>query len=219
LQIISFIILPFILVFITLATINFSDLICYAKDEGGVNLHGHVNVTKEAATELSKGISSVGSQIGLGATMVGVSTAVGKAVAKSSMPPLQKAGFIVGSGLTAGLGHSMISTFNRSQVLSKNISSVTSNSASSTIDTNSNISKFLNNSQSSPLEDLLFQFEAMDYVCLSIIYILIIQLVFKFYLKDKINLNLSKLLGDNINNKMEYYLNKIIKLNKQMSVV
>ena len=59
----------------------------------------------------------------------------------------------------------------------------------------------------------------MNYVCLSLIYLLIIQLIFKFYLKDNVNLHLSKLLGNNLNNKMEYYLNKIIKLNKQMSVI
>ena len=39
------------------------------------------------------------------------------------------------------------------------------------------------------------------------------------YFKDTINLNLLKLLGNNANKKIEFYLNKIIKLNKQMSVV
>ena len=38
------------------------------------------------------------------------------------------------------------------------------------------------------------------------------------HVKDSINLGLSKLLGNNINRKIEYYLNKIIKLNKQISV-
>jgi len=65
----------------------------------------------------------------------------------------------------------------------------------------------------------LSNLEMIDYVSLGIIYILIIQLIFKLYFKDKINLNLSKLLGDNTNNKIEFYLNKIIKLNKQMSIV
>jgi hypothetical protein len=55
-----------------------------------VYLHGHVNVTKEAAQELSKGMSTIGSQLGLGGTMVGLATAVGKVIAKSGMPPLQK---------------------------------------------------------------------------------------------------------------------------------
>ena len=215
LQITSFLILPFVLIFVTLSTINFIDFICYAKDD--INLHAHVNVTKDAAIEISKGMSTIGTQLGLGATMVGVSTAVGKALVKSGMPPLQKAGLIVGSGLTAGLGHSIISTLNRNQVLSENIDK--SNLVPNSTNISKNISKFLDDSQSSPLQDLLFQFEAINYVCLSLIYILIIQLVFKLYFIDNINLNLSKLLGNNINDKMEYYLNKIIKLNKQMSVV
>jgi hypothetical protein len=58
----------------------------------------------------------------------------------------------------------------------------------------------------------------MNYICLSIIYILIIQFFYKLYLKDKINLNLSWLVGNYINNKLDFYLNKIIKLNKQMSI-
>ena len=73
--------------------------------------------------------------------------------------------------------------------------------------------------ESSPLQDLLFNGEIMSYACLSMIYLLIIQIVFKLYFKDNINLNLSKFLGNNINNKIKFYFNKIIKLNKQMSSV
>jgi hypothetical protein len=195
------------------------DMICYANDKD-INLHGHISIGKEGAKAIGQGISTIGSQIGLGATIVGVSIAVGKAVTKASLPPLQKAGFLVGSGLAASLGHSMISTLNRNQVLSENINTSTASSTTSTAtNINSNISKFIDDSQSSTLQDLLFQLEAMDYVCLSLIYILIIQLVFKLYFKDNVNLNLSKLLPNNINNKMEFYLNKIIKLNKQMSII
>jgi len=59
----------------------------------------------------------------------------------------------------------------------------------------------------------------MSYVCLGILYLLIIQLVFKLYFKENINLKLSKLLGNSTNIKIEFYLNKIIKLNKRMSVL
>src|SRR4051812_45358822 len=153
------------------------DMICYANDKD-INLHGHISIGKEGAKAIGQGISTIRSQIGLGATIVGVSIAVGKAVTKASLPPLQKASFLVGSGLAAGLGHSMISTLNRSQVLSENINTSTASSTTSTAtNINSNISKFIDDSQSSTLQDLLFQLEAMDYVCLSLIYILIIQLV------------------------------------------
>lgn len=44
----------------------------YLNDNGykSVNLHRHVNVTEATATELSKAISTVRSNIGLGGTMV-----------------------------------------------------------------------------------------------------------------------------------------------------
>lgn len=157
--------------------------------------------------------------------MVGLGGAVGKAVTKSCLPPLQKAGVIIGSGLIAGLGHSMISTINRSLVSSENIDKSTASNTTSTAsnttstDINSNISKLIDDSQSSPLQDLLFQLEAMDFVCLSLIYILKVQLIFKFYFKDNINLNLSNILGIKFNKILEFYLNKIIGLNKKISII
>jgi hypothetical protein len=51
----------------------------------------------------------------------------------------------------------------------------------------------------------------MNYTLLSMIYILIIQLVFKLHFKDFININ-SKY------NRLEFYINKIIKANKKMSL-
>lgn len=193
---------------------------CIKDNDNNINIHGHgqVTVDKDAGKARGKGLTTIGSQIGLSATRVGLGGAVGKAVAKSSLPPLQKAGVIIGSGLVAGLGHSMISTLNRSQVLSENNDKSTASNTTSTY-INSNISKLMDDSESSPLQNLLFQLEAMDLVCLSLMYLLIIQLVFKFYFKDNVNLNLSKLLGNNINMKIEFYLNKIIKLNKKMNII
>jgi len=52
-----------------------------------------------------------------------------------------------------------------------------------------------------------------------ILFILIIQLFFKLYFKERINLKKEKFLaggGNNFNTKLEFYLNKMIKLNKQM---
>lgn len=77
---------------------NFGSL--YIEDKQSVSLHGHVNLTEDAAAavffsaEISKGISAVGSNIGLGGTIVGVGSAVGKVIAKSGMPPMQKAGIM-----------------------------------------------------------------------------------------------------------------------------
>lgn len=55
-----------------------------------------------------------------------------------------------------------------------------------------------------------------------ILFILIIQLFFKLYFKERINLKKEKFLaggGNNFNTKLEFYLNKMIKLNKQMSLL
>lgn len=213
-QIFSFIGILFIFILHILDMTNLMNIICYVNDKD-INLHGHISVDKEAGKAIGQGLSTIGSQIGLGVTMVGVSTAVGKVITKSSIPPMQKAGVVVGGAIVGGLGHSIISTLNRNKVISETALST----ASASTGFNGNLSKLLDNSHNSPLQDLLFQLEAMNYVCLGLIYILMLQLVFKFYFKDNINLNWSKLLGSNFNDRLQYYLNKIIKLNKKMSTI
>jgi hypothetical protein len=196
------------------------DFISYAKDND-LNLHGHVAIDKEGAKAIGNGLNTIGSQIGLGATIAGIGAAVGKGIAKSSMPPLQKAGVIVGSSLVAGIGHSMLSAMNRNKVISDSINTSTASTVSSATvytNTSNNISKLIDDTSiSSPLQDLLFYLESMNYICLSLIFILTIQILFKFYLKDNVKLKLFNIIGLNANNFMEYYLNKIIKLNKNMS--
>jgi hypothetical protein len=104
--IILFLISFFMVLFISILNSPvFFDIIYCIKDND-IHLHGHVSLDKGAGQAIGQGISTVGTQIGLGASIVGVSGAVGKAVTKSGMPPLQKAGFILGSGLVAGIGHS-----------------------------------------------------------------------------------------------------------------
>ena len=117
--------------------------------------------------------------------------------------------------MVSGLGHSFISGANRDAIRAEN--KTTSFISSTGID--SHINKLIDDSHVSPLQELLFNGEMMSYVCLGILYILIIQFVYKLYFKNEINLNLSWLIGDTINSKLKYYLNKIIKLNKQMSLV
>lgn len=113
----------------------------------------------------------------MGATIVGVSAAVGKAISKSSMPPsLQKAGLILGASLIGGIGHSTITAANRDAVRAENAINSVSNT-----NIGSDVSKLVNDSHISPLQELLFNGEAINYVCLSIIYIMILQLIFKLY--------------------------------------
>jgi len=218
-QIFSFICIP---IFITYNLFNesniyLSDIVSYANENRNnkdVNLHGNISINAEAARVLNQGMQAATSNIGLAGTIAGVSTAVSKAIAKSGMPPLQKAGIIMSSGLLSGIGHSLLSNVNRNATNGNTI--ITSAASSS----NSHAHKFLNinNSDLSPLQEFLHDGEMMNYVCLSLIYFLIIQLIFKLYFKDSIKFYL-KFLSNNVNTKIEFYLNKIIRLNKQMSVM
>lgn len=221
-EIISFIGIPLYLIYSLYHVVSIIDIISYVNDKDNninpdIDFNATVSVGKDAAAELSKGMQTIGSQIGLGASIVGIGTAVGKGVAKSAMPPLQKAGIIVDSSLIAGLGHSVISNVNKNKVLQDNIPTKSTTSSNSTNDV---LNKFIDNTTpSSPLENLLFDIEALNYVCISLVIILIIQILFKFYLKARISLNLSNLLGINLNNILEYYLNLILKLNQKMSFI
>jgi hypothetical protein len=124
-------------------------------------------------------------------TMVGVGGAVGKAVAKSGIPPLQKAGLILGSSIVAGAAQAVISSTSGYFNGANSASTITR--ATSSFASNNNISKLVGNSPLSPIQNVLWATETMDYVCLGIIYILIIQLIFKLYFKDNVNLGLSRL--------------------------
>ena len=117
-----------------------------------------------------------------GESMVGVAEAVGKALIKSGMPPLQKAGIILGSSVISGLAQSRISIMNRNMINDTDLNS------SSSIDVTLNVSKFITDSISSPLHELLVNFKLLSYVCLSLFYIIVIQLLLKLYFKDEINL-------------------------------
>lgn len=162
---------------IILIVYNYLPINCLA-DDNDLNLHahGHVIIDKYTGRAIGHGLSTIGSQWGLGAIIVGVSTAVGKIIAKSGVPPVQKVGLIVAAGLISGVGHSWISAANRSAIIAENMTSSTLGK-----DVGSHINKFINDTSISPLQQFLSDGEIMNYVCLSIVYILIIQLVFKLY--------------------------------------
>ena len=103
-----------------------------------------------------------------------------------------------------------------------NINSNISNSVNSNItnSVNSNISKLLDEGiSSSPLEQILHNLEILSYTCFTVIFILVIQLYFKLHFSDEVKLNIGKYIGNSFNKNIEYYFNKIIYLNKKMSVI
>jgi hypothetical protein len=206
LQIFSFICIPLYTIYYLSTFPYIWNIICSVNDSNNINLHGHVDMTKEAATEISTGISKVGSQLGLGASIAGIAGAVGKTIAKSSVPPVQKAAIIIGSGLMGGLIHSGVSHINRVSVLENMI---INNNIS---DIDKSINKLVDDTITNPLEGLLFSIQGINAICLTFTLILIIQLFIRFHVKENININI---LGITLNK----YLNKLIVLNKKVSVI
>jgi hypothetical protein len=165
-----------------------------------VKLEGQVHVNDREA----------GKSFALTGAMIGIGGLVGKTIAKAPMPPLQKAGAVVIGAVVGGVTQKVIDNW------SGNVGASSTSSTTSSL--GGTISKLVDDSQVSLLQNTLFQFNIVYLGCLYLVLLLIIQLVFKLYFKDNVTLNLSKLLGKSLNNKLEYYLNKIINLNKKMSV-
>jgi hypothetical protein len=102
----------FLLIVTMCNTYNLQDIVCFAKDNP-IDLHGHVNMDKDAGKYVGQGLNTIGSNIGLGASMAGIASAISKGIAKSSIPPLQKAGIIIAGAISGGFAHSIITTVNR----------------------------------------------------------------------------------------------------------
>jgi hypothetical protein len=186
-----------------------------------INLQGNITIDKEAGKAIGQGINQGMNAIGnvisnkwgvLGA--MGLGTAAAQSVVmKSSMPPLAKVAVVFGGMALGGKTYSDLTETSRNESLNN----VASNTSSDTI--NNYVNKFLDDSTLfSPLQNLLSSSEMGDYIMINLIIILMIQIFFKCHLYNDIKLNLSSILGIKLNNTLEYYINKIIMLNKKMSI-
>lgn len=216
-QIFTFVCISIYLIYniLNILNISLSDIIPYMADNKDVNLHGHVSVYKEADKAIDQGLQRIGNHIGFSITIAGVAAVVVKTLIKNLLPQVQKAGAVVGAGLLGGLIHSSISQYNISKISSVNIDNITSvNNVN-----DSNINNFINdNVSSSPLEVISSNLESTNYICIYMLIILIIQILFKFYFKENKKLKFSLILGPKINNILELIINKIIIVNKKMSI-
>ena len=91
--------------------INNEDMVLYLdgnkKDiSNNISIGGSIEVNRDAAEVL-------GRNIGIAGTIAGVSGGVAKAISKSGMPPIQKAGIILGSAGLAGGIHIGTSVINK----------------------------------------------------------------------------------------------------------
>ena len=209
-QLFSFFILPLLVMFYVYTNIMYLaiDAISYINDNNkDIHLHGHVSIDEKSAKIFGSSLNGIGSNIGLGASITGIAMASSKVIAKASMPPLQKVGMVIAAGGLGALTHVVASAANHT----KNINKFNNN-----ITTNNNINNFVSDNLSDPLLIMLQSIEYAGYICISLIIILAIQVIIRL-LPIKVNLNLFKhtVLNDNFN----YYINKIIRLNKNMSII
>lgn len=196
-------------------------MVCFALEDNKpgntVNIGGNVELTQESA-------ESLGRNIGFAGTVGGIAGGVGKAISKSSIPPLQKASIVVASGAAAAGIFLAGSNLNRG--LNSNTSSSSSSSSANSLSSTKPdiVSKLIDDSGSisnnSELMNVILGLNMITYACLSLIIILFMMILFKFFLnEDKIKLNLSGLIGDKLNKSLNYYFIKIIQLNKKTSTV
>lgn len=185
-----------------------------SKDSVNITAGANINIDKQAAAEISKGISNIGNNLGLGATVAGVSTAVAKGISKSTLPPLQKAGIIIAGGAIGGVIHVAASAANRN-------ANISSNSQPSISKSPNSVNLFLDlGDNTSPLEIILQCINVLSDISLFLIFILSIQLFYKFYISDKPQLKwIESILPSTYSEKLKMLIYKIIKLNKKMSML
>nr|YP_025845.1 hypothetical protein 11 [Moniliophthora perniciosa]AAQ74301.1 hypothetical protein 11 [Moniliophthora perniciosa] len=105
-------------------------------------------------------------------------------------------------------------------VLSKKIDSSNNGSLSVVASsvTDEKVVKNLVGNNNSDLFNLIISIDLINGVCLTLIIILFFMILFKFYLKEEqIKINLSSLIGVDLNERFNYYIIKLIQLNKKTS--
>ena len=174
------------------------------------NIHGHIGI-------IGQDLKAIFILWEWYFNIMGVCSTVVRSLFVSCIPNLQKINVILGAGSMGVLSYLKIFSIKRNSILEENIKNNCYNSFSNL---NSNITEVMfGNMQSSPLQELLHNIETTNYICLNLIYILTIQILFKIFFKKGIKLNLYKILDKKINNKLQYYINKVISLNKKISLV
>lgn len=132
------------------------------------------------------------------------------------MPPIQKAGVIIAAAIAGAGIHVGASAINRKNNIINSVEPGTFGGKSS--DICKGINKLIDQSDHSPIKYLILSIEILNHVCLFLVFNLVIQLFFKFYINEnKVKLNISGFIGNSLNEKFNYYYLIIIKLNKQMS--
>ena len=178
-----------------------------------VTLKGKVVLDKDAGAEVARGLSNLGTNVGLGACV----GALAGGVAKSSIPPFQKAGLVVASGIAGAVLHTGASAINAQTHTANSISKCSGSTSQSTL--SKNVNQFIGSVDDlTPLEILLQCICILNSLCIWTMIFLSMQIFFKVYLNDKPELKFIDLLLPFNSDKIKVYIYKLIKLNKNLSL-
>lgn len=184
-----------------------------ALDKGDITLKGKVVLDKKAGAEVAKGISMVGSNIGLGACVGTIASGVSKAIASSPMPPARKAGFVILGGLSGAAIHSGASAINAKRAADNNNKpsdgNIKSDSPESYLDyfPSGEDTRYF-------LENLVWSISILNLVSLLLFIILITQYLFRYYVSDEPKLIFLDKVLPKYSNTIKSYIYKYIKLRK-----
>jgi hypothetical protein len=191
-----------------------------------ITLKGKIVLDKEAANQVAEGISSLGANIGLAATIGTVAGSVGKGIAKSSLPSIQKAGIIMGGGLTGAILHVGASAINSQRHTASRLKDVSNSTESintvSNIGSNNNINKLIDSNilnLDSPLEILLYCIHILSLISLWLLIIIIIQILFRYYLKDKTEFQFINFMFPNKKDKIMKLIHRLIHINQNINTI
>jgi len=213
-------ILSIVLLFLCIIVFLYSDMsyinhISCIKDENDIHLHGHVSMDKQAAEVLGKSLSTVGSNLGL-AGCVGAGTyGVSRTIARSSLPPVAKAGLVLVGG-AAGTLYYTVGT-------AVSIKTSRANFSGHTVDQNiipksgNSLISFMDDN--TPLEILLQCVYLFNLLSLYVFIIICLQLFYRYYVSDKPKLLwLNYIFSISKADLIRTYIYKLIKLNKNMNI-
>jgi len=182
-----------------------------------ITLKGKIVLDREAGAEVARGISTLGSNVGLGACVGAMAGGVAKAVSKSSLPPMQKAGLVIGAGIAGAVIHAGSTAINAQAHAERYIdrSPVSTNQYILPKDSQGFMGSV---NDHTPLEILLQSICILDSICIWLIIVLLMQILFKLYISDKPKLKMIDYILPSYSENIKKYIYKIIKLNKNMNI-
>lgn len=219
---------PILFILIALSYILYADVFSYNVISFAVDKNVSNTVNVGASIEVSKDAAeSLGTNIGMGGTIGTVAVAVSRSIAKSPIPPLQKAGIVVGSAAGGGAIFVGTNVVNRISIAASRSSGENTQPITTSLDNSGSnfpdggVNKLLDDSTDSfsDLMLLILSIDTLACVCLNLFLILFMMILFKFFFEDNIKLNFSRFIGEKFNNSLNYYLIKLIQLNKKTSTV